>query len=100
MSADPIQIQRAATLLCEPGQVVELRILNTRRRTVSGYFNDPGKLALSAGEWSGRAAGVYMTLNPVNPALISRAVNRLQEYAKQTTGDTDIVKRQWLSIDF
>jgi AAA domain len=97
MSAD--HIERAVNLLSESEQVVELRILNTRRGTVSGYFNEANKLALAASEWNGKAPGIYMTLNPVNPALLSRSANHITEYAKQTTSDADIIKRWWLPID-
>src|SRR5438552_1828195 len=92
----------AAALRCilTPGQVTELRVLNTPRGTVSGYFNDIDKLATAAGQWSGKAPGVYATLNPVNPALLARASNRLLEYAKHTTSDSDIVQRRWLPLDF
>jgi hypothetical protein len=46
------------------------------------------------------AEGVYVTLNPVNPALLSRRANRL-DYAKSgsTTGDQHITSRCWFYID-
>lgn len=88
-----------AKLLLEPGSVAELRILKTKKRTVSGYFDDFDKLASAAGEWDCKAPGVYVTLNPVNPDLLARSVNHLAEWAENTTGDTDIVRRRWLPID-
>ncbi|NLI00939.1 MAG: AAA family ATPase [Chthonomonadales bacterium] len=98
--ADRDTIGRAIEALAEPGSVVELRILNTRRGTVSGYFDDFGRLADEAAAWSGKAPGVYVTLNPVRRDLLARASNRLVEYAKHTTGDADILERRWLLIDF
>src|SRR5260221_462116 len=67
-----IAIQQALTSLTENGQVIELRVLdiNGKRRTDSGYFNDPQKLAKAAVSYDGRAAGIYFTVNPVNPALL------------------------------
>jgi hypothetical protein len=43
---------------------------------------------------------IYITLNPVLPALLARAVNRLRERAEITTSDSDILRRRWLLIDF
>jgi hypothetical protein len=83
-----------------PGTVTELRILHTRCGTVSGYFDDPAKLARAAAAWDGRASGLYFTLNPVRPELLARSANRLTERARQTTGDKDILRRRWLPIDF
>ncbi len=93
-------IERTLRVLFEPGDVAEQRILNTRHATVSGYFNDMGKLASAAMELSGKVPAVYITLNPVNPILLARSVNRLTEYAKNTTSDIDILCRRWLLLDF
>lgn len=94
------QIREVAELLFEKGQVVELRVLNTVKATVAGYFDDLDALAAAATKWNGKAPGVYWTLNPVNPDLLARGVNKLVEYAKHTSSDNDIVKRRWLPIDF
>jgi hypothetical protein len=62
--------------LHEPGNVFELKILNTLRAgTVRGYFDGPA--AAEMARWEGKAPGVYTTLNPVNSALLARASNRL-----------------------
>ena len=98
--ADAAEIQRALDLLLEPGQVVEIRIPNTNHATVSGYFTDFGKLAQAAAANSGKAPGVYVTLNPVNPDLLARANNRVEKYVNETTADVDILKRRWFPIDF
>ncbi len=101
MTANLPTIRKALTLLCEPGEVAELRILHTGRTgTVSGYFNDVEAMAQAAAQWSGRAPGVYVTLNPCSAALLARAANRLIDRAQQTTSDVDIVQRRWLPIDF
>jgi len=94
-------IRRACQLLFTKGQTVELRAINVpKRATVSGYFNNGASLAAAASSLSGVAESVYVTLNPVNPELQARANNRLQDYAKNTTGDKDILTRRWLPIDF
>jgi hypothetical protein len=80
--------------------VTELRIPETRYKTVSGYFDDFEKLAEAAVQWSGQAAGVYFLPNVVKPALLARAANQLKTYAKYTTSDADIETRRWLFLDF
>src|SRR5687767_739894 len=98
-SADATYIRKVLKLLFEPGDVVELRCLNTRQGTISGYFNDFEKLAKEAAELSGHVPAVYVTLNPVNPALLARGVNRVESYAKQTTTDNQIIRRRWFAVD-
>jgi hypothetical protein len=98
--ASVAEIAEALRVLAEPGQVLELRMPKTQRAgTVSGYFDDPDRAAAEAARWSGRAAGVYVTLNPVDDALLARAFNRLAERASSTTSDTDVKRRRWLLID-
>jgi hypothetical protein len=94
------EITRAVEILLEPGSVAELRVPNSTRGTLSGYFTDFQKLAEHAAVSSGKAPGIYITLNPVRPELLARAENRIKEYAKQSTSDVDIVRRRWLPIDF
>jgi hypothetical protein len=95
-------IRRAAELIMAPGFVHELRIPKAgREKTISGYFDDPLKLAQCAAELdaTGKYTGVYVTLNPCNPALLARCCNRVRPYAEVTTSDHDILKRSWLLID-
>ena len=94
-------IRKALGVVLEPGAVAELRVLKTERtKTVSGYFDDFDKLAEAAAQWSGRAPGVYITLNPVLPALLARRANRAKGWAENTTTDNQIVRRLWLPLDF
>lgn len=96
------QIRMVLELLVEPGQVVELRILEVDRRPciASGYFDDLDKLAEWALRYDGRGSGVYFTLNPVLPALRARCYNRIRDWAKLTTSDREVVARRWLLVDF
>jgi hypothetical protein len=88
-------------LLCEPGEVYELRCPRTSHDgTVSGYFDDLTKLAYHADYWSGVAPSVYLTLNPVNRDLLARAANRIQRRAKATTADHEVARRRRLLLDF
>jgi AAA domain len=98
--ADPAYIKKVLDYLFEPGEVEELRILKTRYRTVSGYFDKKmDVLASTAAEWSGQAPGVYVTLNPCDPKLLARADNHVQRYAEHTTADKEILRRRWFPID-
>jgi hypothetical protein len=100
-SVDIETVRRALEILVRQDSVAELRAPNIHGRgTVSGYFNDLGKMAENAGGLSGKAGGVYATLNPVRPELLARASNRLVDFARHTTGDTDIVRLTWFLIDF
>lgn len=96
--ADPAELRRALALLVEG--VFEIRIPKAgRHRTIRGYFNDLEAAAREAAKWSGNVPAIYVTLNPVNPALLALASNRLETYAETTTSDTDILARRWLLVD-
>jgi hypothetical protein len=108
-ATDTVSIKRildTLKLLIEPGAVVELRALDVstpdykRPHTVSGFFDDPERLAKAATSLTG-ARGIYLTLNPVNPALLARAANRLRPISERyaSTSDGDVVRRRWLPID-
>ncbi|HVT82806.1 MAG TPA: hypothetical protein VHM90_19365, partial [Phycisphaerae bacterium] len=105
MNVDPKEIVRALSAILSPGQVTELRALEAttanygKPRTIFGYFDDPAKLA-AALKGIGSAKGIYFTPNPVTPALLARAQNRLKDAGKsETTSDKDITRRRWLLID-
>ena len=94
-AADVDEIRRAFDLFVEPGGVVELRAPNVDRhsnRTDSGYYDAADPLARDAAPLSGRAPGVYMTMNAIQPALLARAANRKLEYAKTTIADHDVTR--------
>lgn len=96
-------LRDAASLLAGPGQVVEVRAL-TDQFTHSGYFSDPAALvrAVEPLDADNAVHGIYVTLNEVNPALLSRRANRIKmRLGKKdsTTSDADILHRCWLPID-
>jgi len=98
---DLAEIQQAAALFLKPGSVVELRAPKAGTNgTISGYFSDPAKLAQAAFATNGKAAGVYVTVNAVQPDLLARADNRVKSRASTTTGDSEIIRRNWLLFDF
>lgn len=86
-----------------PGQVIEVRAL-TDQFTHSGYFNDSAALvrAVEPLDADNSVHGIYVTLNEVNPALLSRRANRIKmRLGKKdsTTSDADILRRRWLPVD-
>ena len=91
--------------IMQPGQVTELRVLGVRERGFKnnyfGYFSDYAELAKHAAYYSGRATGVYNIMNPIHPALLGRAANRMERAAKDdsATADENIVSLNWLLID-
>lgn len=107
---DVTEIRRALSVLTQPGQVTELRILNARTADAprfpypaSGYFNDPEAL-IQALEHLRSAKGVYITLNPCKPDLLARAHNRLRTSEEMrgkapSTSDEHITALHWLPID-
>ncbi len=96
-------ILAALAVLFDPADVVELRALTSkgRKRTDSGYFDADhwDDLAEYAKCLSESGAAVYITLNPVDPQLLSRYSNRLEANANATTTDKDVIRRRWLLID-
>jgi hypothetical protein len=93
------EIARTLGVLFQAGDTVELRIPKTEREgTVSGYFTDHAALAKALAARNGDP-GVYVTLNPVIPALLARCSNRIRSRARTTTSDKDIARRRWLLID-
>jgi hypothetical protein len=94
----------------EAGGITEVRIfpkdrylyINGRReyvgKTVSGYYDDYVKLAQDIQPFDGKAS-IYVTLNPVKPALLARYNNRLEYSATHTTSDDDILCDLWFVYD-
>ncbi len=91
---------RFLRVIVPSGGVVELRCLLSQRRTDAGYFNDldTGVTAALARDGS-KPTGIYVTLNPIDPALLARAENRIKEWADKTTTDANVTRRRWLFVD-
>jgi hypothetical protein len=99
------EIHRGLELFIEPGAVHELRALDVNTgngwtATFFGYFNNRDLMATAASELSGKAAGVYLTLNPVVPEFLARCANRTKRAKKDnSTKDDEILSRRWLFVD-
>ena len=94
--------------------VVELRALGVPQKygapaVECGFFDltpDQKPFLFVVGGWLARDAqsqpeGVYVTLNPVNDALLARAHNRIKPPSKKaiSANDKDVSCRCWLLID-
>ena len=94
-------------LVTNPGDVIELRILRCAISprysavTLSGYFDGFHRhaLAKAAMEWTLKAEGCYVTLNPTDPELLARANNQVIMWPTRTTSDKEIVRRTGLVFD-
>jgi len=102
------QVARGIRTLHEQGSTFEVRIPDCpprsgrgRRFTASGCFRDADVAAQAVVQFDElyRPPGIYVTLNPIDPALYSRAADRIEIYAKHTTSDADIIRRRWLLFD-
>ena len=82
--------------------IVEIRVPKAGKfKTISGYFRvgDGVNLAQNLQKLSGKYDGIYVTLNPCQEALLSRAADRLKYGASITTADHDILHRVHLLVD-
>lgn len=104
------EIERYIRLLFQPGDVFEVRAPKCVERpgspfrsTVAGYYTydaiAQAAADIAALDARGVAPGIYVTLNPVNSALLGRSINQLKPKMAATTADADILRRRWLFID-
>ena len=93
----------AVQVLFAPGQVIEVRAIMDEGMA-SGYFDDLETLAAAVDPLDSLPGvqGIYVTLNEVNPALLSRRANRIKTRLGKkdaTTADSDILARRWFPVD-
>lgn len=92
------EILYSIQVLKDTETVVEARILNTNKGTISGYYDDYERFAKDIKSYVGKY-NIYFTINPVKKELLARSRNHLTEYTKATTTDIDVEKRAILMID-
>ena len=100
---DRTAILEALAVLFDPADVIELRALSkVKKCTDAGYFDGEHRelLADEAVRLNAQGAAVYVTLNRIDPQLMGRYSNRVENYAKDTVTDTNVIQRRWLLIDF
>lgn len=96
-----LEVYNCLTLLHERGEVFEIRVPKTvSNGTMAGYFDDAGLAAKAIQAIDGRVPSVYVTLNPVQPDLLARCNNRIENRVQVTTTDGEIIRRRWLPLDF
>ena len=88
----------------DPNEVVVIRALEAvsgnRTCTASGCFTDRRQLIAAIKQLDAKGArGIYLNLNKVDPAIVGRALNRIEYWTKNTTRDDDIVRRKFLLVD-
>jgi hypothetical protein len=93
-------ISRSFDFFHDSGAAIELRVLNSDRGTISGYFDDRDKFVSAASALAFRGPGSYITINPADVNLLGRAYNHVMFHAKLTTADAHIVRRRFALIDF
>lgn len=103
VAPDPTLIAQALSTLYAPADILELRAIYTkgRKRVDAGYFDGEHRqeLVQQACLLNRRGASVYVTLNSLDPQLLARCANRVQDYAQATATDANVTHRRWLLID-
>lgn len=100
---DKAGMRAALDTMFDPDQVIELRALHKgRKRTDAGYFDGEHRDALvnEAARLNAAGAAVYVTMNKIDPQLLGRCCNRVQDYVTVTVTDKDVIRRRWLLTDF
>jgi len=105
---NPLDIVNYLRRVAEPGMIIELRMLGVvddpryPKFVVSGYYdhNHLNELAQHVVQGNWIAQGVYVTINPVDTALLARSANRLTRKPENTTKDTETLRRTGLVFDF
>lgn len=93
------QIHLAASIIMRPGYAYEMRVL-TKKGASTGVVDNADDYAQAAARQSGQPGvkGVYLTLNPVNPATCT--ITNTLGLRATAAGDSDILCRFWLPLDF
>lgn len=102
---------RRLTAAFPPISTIEIRAIactekyKPRPHTIAGFFDldHIDEAAAAAFDLQLKnAKGVYFTLNPINPDLLSRRANRVEAVTESdaiSAADPDIVRRHWILID-
>ena len=94
-------VRYALSVLCEDGQTVEVRVKGRDGSVYSGYGQNLEDLAQQVDLLDNTdTTGIYLTLNPANPALMARRsrVGKVRS-TDRLTSDADILRRRWLPVD-
>lgn len=89
---------KAIKVLGADKRAVEIRMIKTKKGTVSGYYDDSEKLLRDIFKYDG-VNNIFFTLNKFSEDLLARGKDRLIDYASHTTSDSEITRREFLLID-
>jgi hypothetical protein len=106
---DLAQIRRAIAALFQPGQIVEVRMMNKKKKiTATGWYDDYEIMAKHIAKLARDGFGeghkfiqenVYWTVNPVHEGLLAREIRNDVHFAEDTTSDINILSRRWIPVD-
>lgn len=99
---DEAEINKTLKTLFAPDAVIEIRAIHKKRKRIdAGYFDGAHRSELISAALKANNAGanVYATMNTIDPQLLGRYNNRLEEYVSSTATDNDVIRRSWLLID-
>ncbi len=95
---DRINSIRATFDIFKQSGVIEVRSMNSRNKTFSGYYKDRERLFNDL--MSNDDKTWYFVMNDIDDACYSREqCEKILPYAKQTTKDKEIKKIRWILID-
>lgn len=89
------------SMLAEPGHTYELWIKKTQGQYLGGYYSydQIDTLVAKAMQFSGKAFGVYWSINPVDPEHADDEADHELKPGKGVPKDSDIIRRRLLPID-
>ena len=100
---DKTAMLAALAAMFDPADVIEIRAFpKGKKHTAAGYFDGSHRedLADAAVTLNAAGAAVYVTLNRIDPQLLGRYCNRIENPAAATVTDANVIRRRWLLIDF
>ena len=94
------EVRKAIKILKPNNEPFEIRIISgTVNKPISGYFTDAETVLQKFDTVDLRNANVYITLNRIDNACMSRIQHEKFMQANVTTSDADITEYEWLFID-
>lgn len=100
---DPAAMRAALDVMFDPDEVIELRAFPKNRKwVVAGYFDGEHRDALvdEAARLNSAGAAVYVNLNKIDPQLLGRCCNRVEDHVSATVTDANVIRRCWFMLDW
>jgi hypothetical protein len=92
------ELKKSMRIFMKKDSFIEVRILNTQKGTISGYFDNVENMLSAVKQYDGKY-NIFFSMNEPVKGVESRSVNRLKEYSRNTTTDSEIAVRRWILID-